>query len=746
MKTTIGRVLEHKAAVNFFQTEENRMTRLLSVSGVGGVGKSTFVRSVAIEVFGRDSFVIVDENSRSTGDGRLLLSELSRQLKPHGFESQKFHRAVTKIENAMERLRSSSEEQSRAKGLIEDGIDAAASVTAGSPTGRLASRALKPIVDITSDSWDALRSAHRLSGATAEREALDDPFAQVTRAFLNDLSEFVQKERKKICIVFDTFEKLGPQIEPFVLDYLLPSIISEEVPLDIIVSGRFPLSDHDSRWIDYFGVERLTVPLQPFSVEEVQEYIEAHVEQVTSNLTAEALHAATGGLPFLLERWRLEGAHCLPETTENLKNAFDRFTFWLNEEQRQWIRKLSLASSFDYGLVERLFPDMVDLVYDTITKDASICSEKNSQIFEIQEILRQAASEQLVARGSDSIAVEKIRSYVTDQIAEAARNLAYSQSLDDGRIFWLVSELLDHDCRFRVTEIDDNLIDSITLLSLFFEPIHDPSRLLVEKVRVGKKSPAYFALKAAISAAKKEPGPSLNYLTSLHSQPKASWPIQLATAMAYRRSDDFEAAQKYAEAAKEINKAPKVLLELGIIYMMLGKFEEATQTLSEGLRVYAADSHTWAALGEVHRQNRSFEESVFAFEMAIDAGIVPDFVYAEYACSLVKVGRVVDAREFAQKAVDIAPTQSWNVSVLAYVEKAQGNNEVAKGLFSRALALANDNYSRACVYALNGVREEALHFLELALLEGTRTKSWARFDPDWMDFTSDADFCRLVSD
>lgn len=743
----IGRQDEAGAAIAQLNGDPKCSKRIIVVHGLGGVGKSTFVAELRRRLSGRTAFVCIDENFGALSDGRQLVAELSRQAnKAAGVPQDRFNETLTSVEDILERLIASHGGAAQRLGrLLSLGAKTAADTAAGGPVSNLATDVLEPFAIRANATWQRVRTAHRIAHAHKERQLLDDPLGLLVKAFLEDVEAWARRYAGRCVLSFDTFEVTSSEIEEFLLDRIAPDVIESEYDLRLILSGRFPLTNYNARWIDKFGHTILQLHIVPFSVEEVELYLERLVRPFAKQPvpTAAELHAATAGLPFLLERWRVDGMSAR-EISSARQSTFERLTSWLDEKQRSWLCKAAFPTAFDLRLLRHILGEEADAAFEFLSSDPSLCDRITGERLSLLSPIREPALDVLEQTHLLSEIAGAVVRHVAGELEHEASTALHNRTPRTARVAWLVQEWANALEVAEVADLDDDLLDTLCVLAAVVPeaiPTSSPARVIGRSAEANKADGVLHVLQSVVES--NSPA-GVAFLTKLYSVPDQAAGLNLLLATCSRRSGELASSLARANKAVSVLPTPRTLLECATIKMLMGRFGQALRDLDQALKMHPADSLCWATRGEIQRQQRKYADAVFSFSMAVRSGSVPDYVRAEYADALAEIGDAHSAREEAELACLMNPNDAWNQSIRAHVAARAGETEAAEEVFERAWQLAHEDYSRACIAALRGDKGVALKLLASALDQRLRTRRWARFDPDFRSLREDPEFLRLT--
>ncbi len=167
------------------------------------------------------------------------------------------------------------------------------------------------------------------------------------------------------------------------------------------------------------------------------------------------------------------------------------------------------------------------------------------------------------------------------------------------------------------------------------------------------------------------------------------------------------------------------LIEVGLAYMQIHRFEEATETFERAARFAEDDTHdqqeAWVNKGVAHAELEEYDEAIGAYQEAL--AIDDDSEHAataetNLAYALWEFGRTEEALEHAERAVEIDPRfpQAWYNR--GYFLSERGLLEDALNAFDNAIRLGMRNADvleeKAMVLEQLGEDEEAERVQEQA--------------------------------
>lgn len=276
-KLFIGRTHE----LHFFREEilkpEDPAYNIVSISGQGGVGKSTlllrFIDDTRATDF-KDYCLSALVNERQSTPASIM-EKIADQLHMEG----DFEKALRQYKEVLHKLQS-QHEAAREAFVQKATTDVIGAVVEDVPfVGGL----LKEGTQIaTSYLFEELHYRQLLK----DTERMEDPIGDLTRAFIKELNRLAEipvtvsssrvKQPRRVILFFDTFEQLAVMCAPWLLDYFLETEVSNNVIL--VIAGRDALEDSTpedpKRWLPYRDNNTIySISLNSFTEEETHSYL-----------------------------------------------------------------------------------------------------------------------------------------------------------------------------------------------------------------------------------------------------------------------------------------------------------------------------------------------------------------------------------------------------------------------------------------------------------------------------------------
>jgi tetratricopeptide (TPR) repeat protein len=198
---------------------------------------------------------------------------------------------------------------------------------------------------------------------------LREPEKTLTPLFLELLNQAAEK--KRLVVMLDVFERTARLLSPWLLDILAAPYKYGKLSawVSFVVSGRDALSQ---RWTE-LGKRVVRLALEPFESNETREYLLNR--GIADETLIEQIHKDTGGLPVLVEL--LAGTNPkpgqpLPDISED---AVERFLQWTPAELRQVPLLAAIPRQFNKDILVALLGDDGAAKFDWLVEQSYIRSD-----------------------------------------------------------------------------------------------------------------------------------------------------------------------------------------------------------------------------------------------------------------------------------------------------------------------------------------------------------------------------------
>jgi tetratricopeptide (TPR) repeat protein len=348
-KIFIGRRNEIEFFVQQILKPEDPTYNIISISGVGGVGKSTllarFIDEARAPEFKDYCLIALVDDQQTTPAS--IIEKFADQLHSEG----EFEKALAHYKEALRKLQ--SERETWRDTLLHKAPELAGTMVEDVP---FAGGILKAGAGVTTEFFV---KRYRTRQLLKDAERLEDPLRDLTNAFIKELNHLADtqvtlsvdrtKRRRRVILFFDTFEKLAAEVTPWLLDYFLEADLDISTNIVLVVAGRDAIErsvpGDPKRWLPYYDSSIISsVSLESFTEAETRAYLTER--GITDPDRVESIWQLSKGLPLYLSLLTYNPQGKVDPTADVVAN----FLRWIPERE-QMKRRLVL----DAALLSRPF-------------------------------------------------------------------------------------------------------------------------------------------------------------------------------------------------------------------------------------------------------------------------------------------------------------------------------------------------------------------------------------------------------
>ena len=304
-KIFIGRTNELHFFVEHILKPEDPSYNIVSVSGEGGVGKSTllaqFIDETRLPPFKEYCLTAFVHEQQTTP--YTIMEKFAAQLSEVGAPLNEFEKALTRYKEAVRKLQ--IEREAAQDSAVRETVDLVGTVAEEVP---VVGGVLHKGANIATELYLKERRTRQFLKDT---ELLEDPMSDLTKVFVEELNQLTDKQvtlssnRMKRCqriiLFFDTFEQLASEVAPWLLDHFLQASISTNVV--IVIAGRDSIEQSTpsdpKRWLRYRDNDIIyLINLDSFTEDETRAYLAER--GITDPSTTATIWQLSRGLPLYL--------------------------------------------------------------------------------------------------------------------------------------------------------------------------------------------------------------------------------------------------------------------------------------------------------------------------------------------------------------------------------------------------------------------------------------------------------------
>jgi serine/threonine protein kinase/tetratricopeptide (TPR) repeat protein len=187
----------------------------------------------------------------------------------------------------------------------------------------------------------------------------------------------------------------------------------------------------------------------------------------------------------------------------------------------------------------------------------------------------------------------------------------------------------------------------------------------------------------------------------------------------------------------------------GFHLVMTGRFDEAIREMLRARELDPLSPSIMQSLGWAYYQARRFDEAVATFESMLDAA--PDLAYglATYSWTLRHIGKVTQAVDAAEKALQLSSGGQFYVAVLGAAYAAAGRGSEARAALQRLREMSTTGYvspyHRALIHIFLGEHAQALELLSEASAIKEGWLAWLAVEPQLDPLRAELKFAEILA-
>jgi tetratricopeptide (TPR) repeat protein len=546
------------------------------------------------------------------------------------------------------------------------------------------------------------------------------PVDTLTPVFVRDLR--VAAERAPLALFFDTYERTGSFLDPWLLDLLGGR--HGELPVDVvfIIAGQHPLDVN--RWGDFLGI-RADMPLDVFSDAEARQLLSER--GVTDDRVVDAVLGLSGRLPVLVAMLAESGPSRPGEVGDPSGSAVERFLRWETDDRYRgaalagalprsldgeifaavageadaletfaWLRSLPFVVPYGNGYQ---YHDVVRMPMIRHLRRVSPQNwrERHGKLAEYFGALREATG--LSER--DGWMDEKWRGYTREEryhllcagaVGATARALEglvdtyYWSSLTAVRswVEMIVQAGRDADSADLVSRggvlmrhVGEEADDRIALLTAL---VPDGSLSGRHRSRALAERGVVHRTEGRRDAAMRD----LDRAVEIDPEHKRAFAQRGRT---HREAGRLEEAVADLTRAVEIDPDYKwAFAQRGFTHREAGRLEEAVADLTRAVEIDPECDVAFAERGVTHREAGRLEEAVADLTRAVEIDPEDERGLQERGQAFLLLGRLVEARDDFERARQIDPADGWSEFDLWLVCEEEGRTEEGDRHLLRAIS------------------------------------------------------------
>lgn len=333
-KIFIGRTTELQFFVEHILKPDDPSYNIISISGEGGVGKSTLLARFIEEARSSDFrdfclTALVDESQMTPYS---VMENFAQQLSEAGAPLIEFERGLTRYKETVKKLH--IQKEAAQETAIREAVDFVGTIVEEVP---VVGGVLQKTANMATELY---LKDHQIRQMLKDSTLLENPIRDLTKVFIEELNQLSDKQillghnrikrQQRFILFFDTFEQLSTEIAPWLIDYFLPSNISTNIVLVIASrdSIEHSMPNDPKRWLPYRnqGILHL-INLNSFTEDETRAYLAKQGIIEPQNVTT--IWQLSKGLPLYLGLLTFNLESSIDPTADVVAN----FLRWIPENE-----------------------------------------------------------------------------------------------------------------------------------------------------------------------------------------------------------------------------------------------------------------------------------------------------------------------------------------------------------------------------------------------------------------------------
>ncbi len=706
----IARANELLFFIHHILEPEEPTYNIISISGQGGVGKSTLMNRIMKETHAinfRDYCMTAKVDERQTTPANVM-EHFAAQLRGAGQPLKKFEEALAEYKESSRRIQGEFEEEQEV--IVREAVDIAGTVAEDIPiVGGLVHKGANTITELL---IDKAQKYQRIKDTIN----LEDPIGFLTRAFARDLNQITEmqvgvgpqwvKRHRRVLLFFDTFEQLAIVAVPWMLDYFLEADINPNVVL--VVAGRNSIEnstpDDPKRWLPYLDNEDIyLMALQSFTEKETSTYLEKR--GITDPVKINQIWLMSRGLPLYLGLLTSNPEGNVDPTADVVEN----FLRWIPRHE-QLKRRLALDASLfslpfnqDDLAAFTYLEHTTSEVYQWLIDQPFVRSNPEDGRHSYHDLAQEMFSRHLNQRSPKEW-------YATRQmIANYYQQRIESLEAEGGKEVYKTDEWLDLTLALaqQLLSLSDEASRkmAITQILLSYEHANELEKIARvlrnfsegnENLQVPTKGMRIIELLLQCIEADLENHDQelLPIINSLLEHMMLSFSTEALAYLYRRRGRTYRVLEQYERALTDFDKALELVIDYaraytgrGETYRLLKDYEKAIADFTQAIELDPSDDWSYASRAQVYNSLKDYQRAIADFSKAIKLDPKYKWAYNNRGLAYYDLKDYERAILDFTHAIELDPQYTWAYANRGLTYRHLEDYERAIQDYSRAIEL-----------------------------------------------------------
>ncbi|MBE9029422.1 tetratricopeptide repeat protein [filamentous cyanobacterium LEGE 11480] len=670
---------------------------VFSISGVGGVGKTTLLKEFR-RITEKHAHIpaYVDEGvaTNPVDDVPEAMHRLVEDLERQGYKSEAFRKRYKDYRVKKKELEADPEGP---KNLVKD-------VVRGTTKAALdLGKSSVPVVGEMIDSEPIASTMGELADAGWQRfrnkddeRLMNETLEELTPLFLEGLNRL--PEEKTLVLMLDTYEVTGDFLDAWLRSFLEEEFGQPKIGILVCVAGRKPLDSN--LWIEWEGLMARS-PLEPFEKEEARQFLAAKGVK-SEAIIAEIWRLSSGGLPLLVSMLAdvaPKGVDAKVVLDDVCVKAVERFLKWETDDEK---RKLAADAACARVLNQDVVNVLAEGQFDWLKGRAFVLRDGTRWRYHLvvrEQMLRYLGqkSPKRYAEVHEKLAAyyDGLRSGLGLEVGKEAEDKAWREySLE-----WIYHGLCAAP-QAKLGVVLNGFLVSLKWSRAFAQDWAEVMRQVGQETKCETLRRWGDQLWDGMAALKKKCyEDALPCLTAILGVEQVEEKVK-AVAF-YERGVTYALLVKYDEAIFDLENATEIENSIPVYHLILGntyyaqqRYDEAIVAYERAIELNPEDATAYYNLGITYKAQQRYDEAIVAYERAIELNPEDATAYNNLGITYKAQQRYDEAIVAYERAIELNPEYATAYNNLGNTYKAQQRYDEAIVAYERAIEL-NPEYATA---------------------------------------------------
>ncbi len=693
---------------------------ILSVTGEGGVGKSTLLKQFENLAHKRNAIVITCDDEYTSPAA--VMGRVAEELAKAKFAHSTFDERYKEYRKLRQEVEGDPKAPRGVIDLIARGVSDAAIKSARRVPGaspflehvdeKAAGETLSQFAHYAIDRW----------GNKDEVRLLREPERILTPLWLELMAKATASRR--VLLLFDVFERTSASLASWLLALCgFDDYGDFDTNLSFVIAGREPLEQH---WTELAG-DICHMPLEPFTPEETRGYLLTRA--IADEQLVAQIHEDTGGLPVLVELLAATNPQPGVPLRDVSKDAVERFLQWVEQEDRRRAALLAaVPRRFNRDILSAALGSDATATFNWLATQSFVRRNAEDGWF-YHEKVRELMLRHL--RNTTPKDADEAHARLADYFAKTQADLKLEnrEAYDSETWRQCECERVYHALNAQPDRNSGAVVNAFFLAFRWRWGFSERLAECCQQCGREKGSQTIRDLAEALAAIwrasdQHEFQPGIEKLNLLERRNDLTTTARCETHAL--RGDMYRLMGKYEEALADCTRAigldekyAWIIAVRGESYRLMGKYEEALADFTRAIELDEKGAWAIESRGETYQEMGKYEEALADFTRAIELDETDAWAIMSRGETYWLMDKYKEALPDLTRAIELNEKDAWAISVRGDSYQEMGKYEEALDDFTRAIELDEKFVwaiaSRGDTYRLMGKYEEALPDLTRAI-------------------------------